>query len=50
MDFNFLLTLLHGIVIMNIVLCLQHVHVHVLPRKPGDFSNNDDIYDKVLQI
>lgn len=23
---------------------VYHVHVHVLPRKPGDFQNNDDIY------
>lgn len=26
---------------------LQHVHVHVLPRKPGDFERNDSIYDEV---
>lgn len=25
----------------------KHVHVHVLPRKKGDFENNDDIYDKL---
>ena len=24
---------------------VQHLHVHVLPRKPGDFKRNDDIYD-----
>uniref|UniRef100_A0A2C9JV67 Bis(5'-adenosyl)-triphosphatase n=1 Tax=Biomphalaria glabrata TaxID=6526 RepID=A0A2C9JV67_BIOGL len=24
---------------------VQHVHVHILPRKFGDFSDNDDIYD-----
>ncbi|XP_072177199.1 bis(5'-adenosyl)-triphosphatase-like [Diadema setosum] len=24
-----------------------HVHVHILPRKPGDFQKNDDIYDEV---
>ncbi|KAH9278130.1 Nitrilase and fragile histidine triad fusion protein NitFhit [Echinococcus granulosus] len=24
---------------------VPHVHVHVLPRKPGDFARNDDIYD-----
>ncbi|KAH9504369.1 Nitrilase and fragile histidine triad fusion protein NitFhit [Bulinus truncatus] len=24
---------------------VQHVHVHILPRKRGDFSDNDDIYD-----
>ncbi|XP_066145780.1 nitrilase and fragile histidine triad fusion protein NitFhit isoform X1 [Euwallacea fornicatus] len=23
---------------------VPHVHVHVLPRKQGDFANNDDIY------
>jgi bis(5'-adenosyl)-triphosphatase len=21
-----------------------HVHVHILPRKPGDLQNNDDLY------
>lgn len=26
---------------------VQHVHVHLIPRTPGDFSNNDDIYEKV---
>ena len=25
-------------------LCFQHFHIHILPRKPGDFSENDDIY------
>lgn len=24
---------------------IRHVHVHVLPRKPGDFNENDQIYD-----
>ncbi|CAL1531037.1 unnamed protein product [Lymnaea stagnalis] len=24
---------------------IQHVHTHILPRKRGDFSDNDDIYD-----
>ncbi|EDO32029.1 predicted protein [Nematostella vectensis] len=23
---------------------VQHVHVHILPRKKGDFEQNDDIY------
>jgi len=23
---------------------VKHVHVHVLPRKPGDFPDNDDVY------
>jgi bis(5'-adenosyl)-triphosphatase len=26
---------------------IPHVHVHVLPRKPGDFTNNDDIYEAI---
>uniref|UniRef100_A0A4X2K2G8 Bis(5'-adenosyl)-triphosphatase n=1 Tax=Vombatus ursinus TaxID=29139 RepID=A0A4X2K2G8_VOMUR len=26
---------------------VKHVHVHILPRKANDFSNNDSIYDKV---
>lgn len=26
---------------------VKHVHVHVMPRKPGDFERNDDIYDKL---
>mmetsp|Transcript_9270 Transcript_9270/g.56437 ORF Transcript_9270/g.56437 Transcript_9270/m.56437 type:complete len:203 (-) Transcript_9270:432-1040(-) len=24
---------------------VSHVHIHIMPRKPGDFENNDDIYD-----
>lgn len=28
-------------------LSLQHVHVHVLPRKAGDFERNDSVYDEV---
>ncbi|GFO26228.1 Bis(5'-adenosyl)-triphosphatase [Plakobranchus ocellatus] len=24
---------------------VKHVHVHILPRKPGDFEQNDDVYD-----
>lgn len=23
---------------------VPHVHVHVLPRRPGDFERNDDVY------
>lgn len=23
---------------------VPHVHVHVIPRRAGDFGNNDDIY------
>ncbi|XP_064605423.1 nitrilase and fragile histidine triad fusion protein NitFhit-like [Liolophura sinensis] len=26
---------------------VQHVHVHILPRKPGDFAFNDDIYKEL---
>jgi bis(5'-adenosyl)-triphosphatase len=26
---------------------IPHLHVHVLPRKKGDFEKNDDIYDKL---
>ena len=26
---------------------VKHVHVHILPRKSGDFAENDDIYDKL---
>jgi len=24
---------------------IKHVHLHILPRKSGDFQRNDDIYD-----
>jgi len=24
---------------------LQHLHLHVLPRRPNDFQENDMIYD-----
>lgn len=26
---------------------VQHVHVHVLPRKAGDFEHNDQVYDAI---
>ncbi|GJU64139.1 bifunctional bis(5'-adenosyl)-triphosphatase/adenylylsulfatase FHIT [Tanacetum coccineum] len=26
---------------------VPHVHIHILPRKVGDFENNDDIYDAI---
>jgi deaminated glutathione amidase len=26
---------------------VKHVHVHVLPRRQGDFANNDDIYKEL---
>ncbi|XP_041458698.1 bis(5'-adenosyl)-triphosphatase-like [Lytechinus variegatus] len=27
-----------------------HVHVHILPRKQGDFKRNDDIYDEDCHV
>ncbi|XP_050017058.1 bis(5'-adenosyl)-triphosphatase isoform X1 [Alexandromys fortis] len=26
---------------------VKHVHVHILPRKAGDFSRNDSVYDEL---
>ncbi|NWX10006.1 FHIT triphosphatase, partial [Caloenas nicobarica] len=26
---------------------VKHVHVHILPRRAGDFSRNDDVYEEV---
>ena len=26
---------------------VNHIHVHVLPRKPGDFPDNDDVYKRL---
>ena len=26
---------------------VPHVHVHILPRVPGDFARNDDIYTEI---
>ncbi|XP_071669390.1 bis(5'-adenosyl)-triphosphatase isoform X2 [Patagioenas fasciata] len=26
---------------------VKHVHVHILPRKAGDFSRNDDVYEEL---
>ena len=26
---------------------VDHIHVHILPRRPGDFSVNNDIYNEV---
>ncbi|XP_063578107.1 bis(5'-adenosyl)-triphosphatase isoform X2 [Pongo abelii] len=28
---------------------VKHVHIHVLPRKAGDFHRNDSIYEEVLR-
>lgn len=29
---------------------VPHVHIHVIPRKSGDFEKNDEIYDAVYDI
>lgn len=26
---------------------VPHVHVHVLPRRPGDFARNDQVYEEL---
>lgn len=26
---------------------VPHVHIHVLPRKAGDFKKNDEVYDEI---
>ncbi|KAM6597643.1 hypothetical protein CsatA_008167 [Cannabis sativa] len=26
---------------------VPHVHIHIIPRKVGDFENNDEIYDAI---
>ena len=26
---------------------VPHVHIHVLPRKKGDFERNDEVYDAI---
>ena len=26
---------------------VPHVHVHIMPRKKGDFENNDEIYNEI---
>lgn len=29
---------------------VRHVHVHIIPRKKGDFEINDEIYDKLERV
>ena len=29
---------------------VPHVHLHLLPRQPGDFPHNDDIYGEVERV
>lgn len=29
---------------------VQHVHVHIMPRRAGDFKRNDDIYDELERV
>ncbi|XP_019360391.1 PREDICTED: bis(5'-adenosyl)-triphosphatase isoform X4 [Gavialis gangeticus] len=31
----------------SLTISIQHVHVHVLPRRAGDFSRNDSVYDEL---
>uniref|UniRef100_A0A5G2RA77 Bis(5'-adenosyl)-triphosphatase n=1 Tax=Sus scrofa TaxID=9823 RepID=A0A5G2RA77_PIG len=31
----------------SLTFSMQHVHIHVLPRKAGDFHRNDSIYDEL---
>uniref|UniRef100_A0A8C9YMC1 Bis(5'-adenosyl)-triphosphatase n=1 Tax=Sander lucioperca TaxID=283035 RepID=A0A8C9YMC1_SANLU len=31
----------------SLTIAIQHVHVHVLPRKAGDFERNDSIYNEL---
>lgn len=26
---------------------VPHVHIHILPRRPGDFEKNDEVYDAI---
>lgn len=26
---------------------MPHVHIHILPRKKGDFEKNDEVYDAI---
>lgn len=26
---------------------MPHVHIHLLPRSPGDFEKNDEVYDEL---
>ncbi|KAG1446457.1 hypothetical protein G6F56_009565 [Rhizopus delemar] len=28
---------------------VPHVHMHIIPRKKGDWANNDDIYEELDQ-
>uniref|UniRef100_A0A8B9YXQ5 HIT domain-containing protein n=1 Tax=Bos mutus grunniens TaxID=30521 RepID=A0A8B9YXQ5_BOSMU len=34
----------------SLTFSMQHVHVHILPRKAGDFHRNDSIYEGVGMI
>ena len=31
----------------NVIIASQQVHVHILPRKLGDFLHNDQVYKEV---
>lgn len=34
---------------MYLYIFFQHIHCHILPRKPGDFERNDDIYQELAR-
>uniref|UniRef100_A0A8C2GEA3 Fragile histidine triad diadenosine triphosphatase n=1 Tax=Cyprinus carpio TaxID=7962 RepID=A0A8C2GEA3_CYPCA len=36
-----------GRILFRFTIATGHVHVHVLPRKAGDFDKNDSIYDEL---
>jgi hypothetical protein len=29
---------------------VEHVHVHIMPRRAGDFKRNDQIYDEIERV
>lgn len=29
---------------------VEHVHVHIIPRRKGDFERNDEIYDELERV
>lgn len=36
-----------GFVLTGMFYQVPHVHMHVIPRKKGDWANNDDIYEEL---
>jgi diadenosine tetraphosphate (Ap4A) HIT family hydrolase len=33
-----------AVALVGLTAARQHVHVHVIPRRLGDWANNDDVY------